>query len=178
MKKPCTGRAWSRVSVNKLSGGAVLAGLPAISGDVCRDTSFLFTGMNIPVKPECRAGLCITVSVRPCGPATVREEQPAQTEFTGAVTEVSAPGAEVIVGYGTAARRVCQRDRIDSGLAGISRNMAHQLSACCSCSAITHKARLSLTSPSIPLTARVWLRLPFAVRPGRPPLIRFSWMRW
>lgn len=40
-------------------------------------------------------------------------------------------------------------------------------------SAITHRARLSLTSPSIPLTARVWARLPLVVRPDRPPLTSF-----
>lgn len=34
--------------------------------------------------------------------------QPAQTAFTGAVAEMSAPGAEVIVGYGAAAGLVLQ----------------------------------------------------------------------
>lgn len=160
MKKPCTGRAWSRVSVNKLSGVLLWQGYRRYWGDVCRDTSFLFTGRSIPVQPERRAGLCITVSVKPCGPATISNEQPAQAEFPGPVTEVRAPGAEVIVGDGAAARLVRQRYRIYSGLTGIFGNMAHQLSACCICSAITHRARLSLTSPSMLLTARVWVRLP------------------
>ena len=51
------------------------------------------------------------------------------------------------------------------------------LRACCNSSAMTHSARFNLISPSIPLTARVRLRLPCAERPGRPPLLRFSWQR-
>lgn len=148
------------LSVSKRSGVLLWQGYRRYRGDVCRDTSFLFTGRSIPVQPERRAGLCIAVSVKPCGPDTISNEQPAQAELTGPVTEVRTPGTEVIVGYGTAAWLVRQGYRIYSGLTGISRNMAHQLSACCICSAITHRARLSLTSPSIPLTARVWVRLP------------------
>lgn len=120
----------------------------------------LFAGGSIPVQAKCRAGLCIAVRVKSCGPDTVSNEQPAQAEFTGTVTEAGAPGAEVIVRDGAAARLVFQGHRIYPCLTGISRNMAHQLSACCICSAITHRARLSLTSPSIPFIARVWVRLP------------------
>lgn len=152
--------------------------LLAISGGQENKLFVLFAGVSIRVQVECRAGLCIAVSARPCGPGTISNEQPTQAELTGPVTEVRTPGTEVVVGYGTAAWLVRQGYRIYSGLTGISRNMAHQLSACCICSAITHRARFSLMSPSMPLTARVWLRLPFAVRPGSPPFSKFSWIRW
>lgn len=160
------------VYVNKRSGvtfGCCFRRYHGSARQVC-----LFAGVSTPVQAECRAGLCIAVSINARGPDTVSNELPAQAELPGAVTEVRAPGAEVIVRDGAAARLVFQGYRIYPGLTGISRNMAHQLSACCICSAITHRARLSLTSPSIPFTARVWVRFPFAVRPGRPPLLKFS----
>ncbi|EJC0669566.1 hypothetical protein MX008_004853, partial [Salmonella enterica] len=63
----------------------------------CHDAFVLFAGVSIPVQAKCRTGLCIAVSVNARGPDTVSNEQPAQAEFTGPVTEVRAPGAEVIV---------------------------------------------------------------------------------
>ncbi|WP_371356162.1 hypothetical protein LPB39_07925 [Salmonella enterica subsp. enterica] len=68
----------------------------------------LFAGVSILVQVECRAGLCIAVSARPCGPGTISNEQPTQAELTGPVTEVRTPGTEVVVGYGTAAWLVRQ----------------------------------------------------------------------
>lgn len=151
------------VYVNKRSGvtfGCCYRRYHGSARQVCHGVFVLFAGVSTPVQAECRAGLCIAVSVNARGPDTVSNEQPAQTEFTGTVTEAGAPGAEVIVRDGAAARLVFQGYRINPCLTGISRNMAHQLSACCICSAITHNARFNLTSPSIPFTARVWIRLP------------------
>lgn len=146
------------VYVNKRSGvtsGCCYQRYHGSVRQVCHDVFVLFAGVSTPVQAECRAGLCIAVSVNARGPDTVSNEQPAQAELPGTVTEVRAPGAEVIVTDGAAARLVFQGHRIYPCLTGISRNMAHQLSTCCICSAITHRARLSLTSPSIPFTARV-----------------------
>lgn len=151
------------VYVNKRSGvtfGCCYRRYHGAVRQACHGVFVLFAGVSTPVQAECRAGLCIAVSINARGPDTVSSEQPAQAELPGTVTEVRAPGAEVIVRDGAAARLVFQRHRIYPGLAGISRNMAHQLSACCICSAITHNARFNLTSPSIPFTARVWVRLP------------------
>ena len=83
----------------------------------------------------------------------------------------------ITIGNGATVRSPIQGKRINVCLTGIIRNMLHQLRACCSSSAITQSARLSLMSPSIPLTARVRLRLPCALRPARPPFSRFSWQR-
>lgn len=100
------------VYVNKRSGvtfGCCFRRYHGSARQVC-----LFAGVSTPVQAECRAGLCIAVSINARGPDTVSNELPAQAELPGAVTEVRAPGAEVIVRDGAAARLVFQGYRIIS----------------------------------------------------------------
>lgn len=121
--------------------------------------------------------MCITIDVAQAGPYATDICQSAQAEFARPVTEVCAPGTEVIIGDGTAESSIAQGTRINAGLVDIFRENGHQLSTCCISSAITHSARLSFMSLSIPFTARVRLRLPCAERPDNPPFCRFSCRR-